>query len=128
MAPGLKTPNDRAAFPETYGLQALFKERKLLDEGGIWYCVSQPEWMQEHKNTYAFSIATVLKRRTVEDARNVLWVWDNFSLKPGLSGFIGPFSSYNIATADRMYPHKREGYNALWLDGHVEYKALDGLE
>jgi len=128
MAPGLKTLNDRAAYPETWGLQAHFKERKLLDEPGIWFCVSQPEWMQEYKNTYAFSIASVLKRRNVVDSRNVLWVWDNFSLKPGLSGFIGPFSSYNIAGDKRIYPHRREGYNALWLDGHVEYKALDNLD
>jgi prepilin-type N-terminal cleavage/methylation domain-containing protein/prepilin-type processing-associated H-X9-DG protein len=128
MAPGLRTPDDHAAYPETYGLQALFRDRKLLDEGGIWKCVSQPDWMQQHQNTYAFSIANTLKRRQVIDSRKVLWVWDNYTLYPGLSGFIGPFSSYTIKVADRINPHRREGYNALWLDGHVEYLPLDNLD
>jgi prepilin-type processing-associated H-X9-DG protein len=80
------------------------------------------------KNTYAFSIAAVMKRRHIEDTRSVLWVWDNFSVYPGLSGFRGPFGQgYNIPAAKRIQPHGvgMPGYNALWLDGHVEYKRLD---
>jgi prepilin-type N-terminal cleavage/methylation domain-containing protein/prepilin-type processing-associated H-X9-DG protein len=129
MRPGMSTPNDPGAFPEKYGIQAVFEDAKLIDRGSpIWSCPSQTEFLRSYENTYAFSIAAILKRRNVEDARSVLWIWDNFSVYPGLSGFRGPFTGYTIKAADRDYPHLREGYNALWLDGHVEYKALDGLD
>ncbi len=126
MEPGMKTPNDPGAYPERYGLEAVFEAVGWNDLRGIWVCPSQVEWMLPYNNTYAFSIASVLRKRNIENKESVLWVWDNFSLYPGLSGFRGPFSSYNIKEKDRTYPHgmRGKGYNALWLDGHVEYKEI----
>jgi prepilin-type processing-associated H-X9-DG protein len=128
MAPGMVTPNDPAAYPEIYGLQAIFERRNWSSDRGIWICPSQPhQWMVSYQNTYAFSIATVLKRRNIQDKRTILWVWDNFSKYPALSGYRGQGDKYNIPAAERLQPHgpQRIGYNALWLDGHVEFKRLD---
>lgn len=128
LAPGLKTPGDPGALPERYGLQAVFEEKRFIDAGsGIWICPSQPEPMQEYRNTYAFSVASILEQRNPENQETSLWVWDNFNFKPGLSGFRGPFNGYTIPAKDRIDPHwswKQDGYNALFLDGHVEYKQL----
>jgi prepilin-type N-terminal cleavage/methylation domain-containing protein/prepilin-type processing-associated H-X9-DG protein len=129
MAPGMKTPDDPAALPEVYGLEAVFvKENFIPARSGIWVCPSQPEPMQAFGNTYAFSVAASLRERNPENQSTSLWVWDNFSLKPGLSGFRGPFSSYTIRAEDRVHPHatlRSSGYNALFQDGHVEYFELD---
>jgi prepilin-type N-terminal cleavage/methylation domain-containing protein/prepilin-type processing-associated H-X9-DG protein len=126
MAPGLKTPNDRAAYPETFGPQAEFQNRQLLKEGRTWICPSQSEYLLQFQNTYAFSIAQILQQHKIDDEtlKTTIWIWDNINLKPGLSGFRGPFSGYNIATSDQIVPHgiTAPGYNALWLDGHVEFK------
>jgi prepilin-type N-terminal cleavage/methylation domain-containing protein len=129
MRPGLKSLNDPGAAPETLGLQAEFEKLKLIDiYSKIWVCPSQHEEMKQFENTYAFSIAKVLKQRNPEETHRILWVWDNFSLKPGLSGFSGPFKGYDIAQKDRHYPHLesgRDGYNALYLDSHVEFFSFD---
>jgi prepilin-type processing-associated H-X9-DG protein len=127
MAPGLTTPGDRSALPETYGLQAIFQDTGLLKEGGSWVCSSQTEYLLQFKNTYAFSLAGVLKDRYIKDKQKVIWVWDNTNFKPGLSGFRGSFSGYTIPTAEQVAPHGVDmpGYNALWLDGHVEFKLLN---
>jgi len=124
MEPGMKTPNDPGALPETYGLEATFEQTGWNDQRGIWECPSQVEWMLQYHNTYAFSIATVLQKRDVPDKAKVLWVWDNYNFYPGLSGFRGPFFGYTVKTSDQVFPHgmRGKGYNALWLDGHVEYK------
>jgi prepilin-type N-terminal cleavage/methylation domain-containing protein/prepilin-type processing-associated H-X9-DG protein len=128
MAPGLTTQNDRAALPETFGLQAVLEDDGFIERrSGIWICPSQTEEMKLHENTYAFSIAASLKKRNPPNPHIAIWVWDNFSLKPGLSGFRGPFSSYTIRSADRVFPHgsmRSDGYNVLYQDGHVEYKSL----
>ena len=127
MQPGLKTANDRAALPEIYGLQAvLTRDGWMEDNVAGWRCPSQRPDMLVHGNTYAFSVAKILERKNVEQSAEVLWVWDNFSLYPGLSGFRGPFSGYTIPVRQRVYPHgmNRPGYCALWLDGHVDFKAL----
>lgn len=128
MAPGLKTPNDPAALPERYGLEAVMVENNFIPHrAGIWVCPSQEQAMQAFGNTYAFSVAQVLSHKNPEETSTVMWVWDNFSLKPGLSGFRGPFSGYTINQNERVYPHgtlRGRGYNALYLDGHVKYKEL----
>jgi prepilin-type N-terminal cleavage/methylation domain-containing protein/prepilin-type processing-associated H-X9-DG protein len=129
LAPGMKTEGDRSALPETFGLEAVFVGEGFLPPGaGIWVCPSQTDAMMRHGNTYAFSVAEILKNRFNEDEAGTLWVWDNFSLKPGLSGFRGPFSGYQIKADERVFPHatlRSSGYNALYLDGHVEYFAID---
>jgi prepilin-type N-terminal cleavage/methylation domain-containing protein/prepilin-type processing-associated H-X9-DG protein len=129
MRPGLKSVNDPGAIPETLGLQAEFEKGKFIDQySAIWICPSQPEDLKQYENTYAFSIAAVLKRKQPEQPSKILWVWDNFSVKPGLSGFSGPFKGYDIPVANRVMPHMEsgvDGYNALFLDGHVEVFRLD---
>ncbi len=128
MAPGLKTIGDRSAIPETFGLQAVFEDDRFIERrSGIWICPSQTEEMKLHENTYAFSIASSLKKRNPPNPGIAVWVWDNYSFQPALSGFRGPFSKYTIPVADRVFPHgslRSEGYNVLYQDGHVEYKSL----
>jgi prepilin-type N-terminal cleavage/methylation domain-containing protein/prepilin-type processing-associated H-X9-DG protein len=132
MAPGEKTPNDRNAMPEKYGLEALFVKYNFLPpKAGIWECPGQPDWLRKYRNTYAFSTAEVLSRRNPPNQATAIWVWDNFTMMPGLSGFAGDPQrgfgpGYSIPTANREFPHPgfgegTHGYNALFLDGHVEY-------
>jgi prepilin-type N-terminal cleavage/methylation domain-containing protein/prepilin-type processing-associated H-X9-DG protein len=129
MRPGLKSLNDPGAIPETLGLQAELEKFKYIDSGSsIWICPSQMDEMKIYQNTYAFSIAAILKRKYPENRDKILFVWDNFSIKPGLSGFFGPFRGYDIPQSERNYPHMENGilgYNALFLDGHVEAFRLD---
>lgn len=128
MAPGMKTDAE-GAHPEKYGLQAVYEEKRFIDPGSdSWICPSQPEYMQAYRNTYAFSIAEILKDRNPENQETQLFVWDNISYMPGLSGFRGPFKTgYTLPKNEQIHPHKtwkQDGYNTLFLDGHVEYKAL----
>jgi prepilin-type processing-associated H-X9-DG protein len=129
MAPGRTTPGDRAALPEIYGLEAVFVDTRFIPaNAGIWACPSQPDYMQDYGNTYAFSVAKTLTEKNPDDKSTILWVWDNYTLKPGLTGFIGPFSGYTIKQEDRVQPHatlRSAGYNALFLDGHVEYFEIE---
>ena len=127
LQPGRTTANDPAALPEVYGLQAvLTNDRWIEDNPAVWRCPSQPPEMLAYGNTYAFSVAAVLKRKNVDQPATQLWVWDNFSMYPGLSGFRGPFAGYTIPTKKRVYPHGNHmpGYSALWLDGHVDFLAF----
>jgi prepilin-type N-terminal cleavage/methylation domain-containing protein len=131
LPPGGRTPGDPGALPETYGLAALYDAYGYLSgTSGVWVCQLQPEAMREYGNTYAFSISANIKKYTSKDRNNdkELWVWDNFTLKPGLSGFRGPFSGYTIPTPDRVYPHPlgshQKTVNDLYLDGHVAPRDL----
>lgn len=127
MAPGLRTPNDPDALPEIYGLEALYVQRGFLRQGsGIWVCPSHTDEQQAYQNTYAFSIATVLTKRNPPDQSTTLFTWDNSNFTPGRSGFRGPFVGYAIPVSKRKNPHAgfrlgSAGYNALYLDGHVEF-------
>jgi len=127
MAPGMKSPNDKNARPEMYGLEAVLVELAMLPaESGVWICPSQAPEMRDHRNTFAFSIAATLKKRNPPNQGTTLFVWDNYSLYPGLSGFRGPFLGYSIPTAKRVLPHAASfvgpvGYNALYLDGHTRF-------
>jgi prepilin-type N-terminal cleavage/methylation domain-containing protein len=127
MAPGLRTPNDPQAIPEVYGLEAVYATLDLLPvESGIWICPSHPDERRAYRNTYAFSIAAALKKKNPANQATSLFVWDNSTLSPGLSGFRGPFSGYSIPTAKRVEPHRSfalgpTGYNALYLDGHTQF-------
>jgi prepilin-type N-terminal cleavage/methylation domain-containing protein/prepilin-type processing-associated H-X9-DG protein len=125
MAPGLRTPNDPDALPEVFGLEAVYvKEGVLGEASGVWVCPSQNARHRSYRNTYAFSIAKLLSRRDPPNQRTTIFVWDNYSLYPGLSGFRGPFAGYGIPAAQRTTPHAvfpsgSTAYNALYLDGHV---------
>lgn len=123
MAPGRVTASDPAALPESYGLAAVLHglepgrqpvlplppPRYLQGDSDVWVCPSQPQWMQELGNTYAFSLNANLARWTSKDRgkqrETVTMVYENVSLRPGLSGFIGPFSGYAIPADQRPYPH-----------------------
>lgn len=133
MAPARKRPDDPRSLPERYGLQAFFQQKLLKGStAGIFVCPEQPEWMREHQNTYAFSIAANLHRATSQGGApfaKQIWVWDNFSLFPGEPGWRGPFGpGYSIPVEFREFPHEgwtgERGYNALYRDGHVEYHSL----
>jgi hypothetical protein len=130
MAPGRKRPDDPHSLPETYGLQAVFeKEVGTGSTTGIFVCPEQPEWMREHQNTYAFSIAgNLYKNGQQVDNATQMWVWENFTMYPGEPGWMGPFGpGYSIPSASREYPHASrygKGYNALYRDGHVAFKSM----
>lgn len=132
MAPGLKSSNDRNARPEVYGLEAVLVRLAMLPaESGIWICPSQTPEMRDHRNTFAFSTAATLEKRNPPNQATTLFVWDNYTLSPGLSGFRGPFVGYSIPTAKRVVPHVASvvgpvGYNALYLDGHTRF--FDGSQ
>lgn len=127
MAPGLRTPNDPHALPEVYGLEAVYVNAGLLArESGLWACPSQADDQRAFRNTYAFSVATTLARRNPPNQSTTVFTWDNYTFRPGLSGFRGPFTGYGIPAAQRMSPHaafpaKSAAYNALYLDGRVDF-------
>lgn len=132
MAPGRKRPDDPRSLREKYGLQALFEQEvETGSTAEIFICVNQPQWMQDHRNTYAFSIAADLSAPTdtQEISSKQIWVWENINFYPGEPGWPGPFGpGYTIATDLRVYPHSTfmagEGYNALYRDGSVRYLAF----
>lgn len=122
----MKTPNDPGALPETLGLEAVFEDAGWTDLRGNWICPSQVEWMLIYRNTYAFSVASILEKREIENKAKQPWVWDNYNFYPGLSGFRGKSSGYTVKQKDQVIPHgmRGDGYNTLWLDGHVQYKVF----
>lgn len=137
IRPGMKTPGDPSALPETFGLQAVLDDYMDKSSGG-WICASQSDEMRKYENTYAFNLAFKANdpdppnqtRDANMEIQKTNWVWDNYSLKPGLSGFRGPFSStsYIISTAQRTYPHgtrSSPGYMRSCVDGSVEYFAIE---
>ncbi|GEM_PF-681182 len=127
MAPGMKSPNDPKALPEVYGLEGLYAGMNLIPaESGIWVCASQPDEQRVWRNTYAFSVSSALTKKNPPDQDTTVFVWDNYTLYPGLSGFRGPFTGYSIPTAKRVIPHRgfsigTVGYNTLYLDGHTDF-------
>jgi prepilin-type N-terminal cleavage/methylation domain-containing protein len=139
MRPGLRSPNDPSALPETYGLQVVIGPyMEGGQDGGKnsagWVCPSQGSEFRRHENTYAFSLKykasdTDPPNQTRDSAglrQSDSWVWDNTDIRAGLSGFRGPFSStaYNIPQAQRVYPHgtmSGRGQMRLYVDGSVSY-------
>jgi prepilin-type N-terminal cleavage/methylation domain-containing protein/prepilin-type processing-associated H-X9-DG protein len=147
LAPGMRTPNDPGALPEWYGLAAVLhgiqplhdfskpmpRPRYIDSHSGVWVCLNASDLLQSYRNTYMFSIAAGLKIWTSVHRNRMpsaFIVADNWSNKPGLSGFVGPMSSgYTLPAALRQYPHrlgKRKfgAVNELFVDGHVELKKL----
>jgi len=136
MKPGLRSPNDPAAKPEVYGLQAMLGPYMENGAGG-WVCPSQPGEFRRNENTYAFNH---LFRLTESDPpfqtrdangqrQSTAWVWDNTDVRAGLSGFMGPFRgpAYDIPQAQRVYPHivkGSQGRMRLNVDNSVSYFQL----
>jgi len=137
MRPGMTSPGDPSALPETFGLQPILEAYMDKSSGG-WICASQADDMRQYDNTYAFNLSfkpndpdpPSQTRDANMEIQKTNWVWDNYALKPGLSGFRGPFSntSYNIPTAQRKYPHstpKSPAYMRACVDGSVEFFQID---
>ncbi|MGC4033233.1 MAG: hypothetical protein QM754_16175 [Tepidisphaeraceae bacterium] len=146
MAPGYIS-DDPGAYPEYYGLAAvlhgipvgykfkgpLLKPRWLDSTPKLWTCPSAAPMFKEFGNTYAFSIASVLKTYTaINRAKNPtsLVVWDNYTVQPGLSGFNGPFSNYSIPSSKQRVSHARyQGHKGavceLKMDQSVSVRVVD---
>ena len=99
-----------------------------------WLCPSQSDEFRRHENTYAFSLKYKSSEaeppnqtRDAEGRRQSdSWAWDNTDVRPGLSGFRGPFSStaYIIPQSKRVYPHGTmggRGQMRLYIDNSVSY-------
>ncbi len=147
MAPGRRTANDPGALPEVYGLaavlhgvkpgdnlwQSLPKPVYISGRSNVWVCAGASDYLRSTGSTYAFSIAGGLAQWTSGDrskrADNLV-VWENYTLHPGLSGFRGPFGSYSIPSASRVYPHRfrKQGKGAvieLYLGGYVDIRIIN---
>ena len=144
MRPGLKTGGDPAALPETYGLAAVLhglqpgqdisgglpKPKYISGVSEVWVCPSQPAHMAAFGNTYAFALRSDLTASYRAKHPDTLMVWDNFTLKPGLSGFRGPFSGYVVPADKRAYTHRspngrQRTVAELYTGGHVGVRTLD---
>ena len=138
-APGQITPNEPRALPEVYGLAAVLENYASFASGGVWVCPAASDEMQGYRCTYAYSVAGNLKIWTSKDRGELgrggtatgWWVWENYTMLPGLTGFRGPFNTgYSIPQAQRTYPHKlatrQRGIHVLFLDGHVESRDVAG--
>jgi prepilin-type N-terminal cleavage/methylation domain-containing protein len=129
MRPGRQSPNDPGALPETYGLQAVIGPYMENGSAG-WICPSQIPAFRDNENTYAFSLKYRSSdpeppnhtRNSSMERLSDAWVWDNYSLRAGLSGFRGPFSTtaYNIPQASRVYPHATLRGGRGWMQLHVD--------
>ena len=133
-APGYKNPNDSRGLPETYGLAAILDKTHNLDGNGkVWVCAAQPcKWMRELGNTYAFSIAPMLKKTKTFQMKHYAktWlVWDNYMFKPYSPGWRATTGvGYTIDTDERIVPHNGKDpksksqyafFNILYADTHV---------
>ncbi len=96
-------------LPEVYGWATVLDRNKHLPYArGVWVCPAQASWMRDNGITYAFSIAGNLSNTQLGQFNPKTEIlWDNFTLYPGLTGFMGPFSGYNIPTFERTYAHAR---------------------
>jgi prepilin-type N-terminal cleavage/methylation domain-containing protein len=147
MRPGFRTPGDPGALPETYGLAAVLHgispgedvsggrrrpARYLAADGDVWVCPSQSPQRQAYGVTYAFSVNSNMSQTSIWRSKHpdTLMVFDNFSSRPGLSGFRGPFSGYVLPVAERFYGHRTPGGKAkgiaeLYFNLNVGLRDLD---
>ena len=147
MRPGYVSEGEKGARPERFGLAAVLhginaktdlsgglpeRAKYLRGDSDVWVCPAQTDFMKGLGNTYTFSGAPGLDKWTQLDRSNRandLYVWDNWTYYPGISGFRGPFNGYLIPTAKRTFPHRwsNQGRGAevgLRLGGHVEVRTL----
>ncbi|MGD9127683.1 MAG: hypothetical protein PVH19_09920, partial [Planctomycetia bacterium] len=123
------------SLPETYGLQSLYDRLGILKSGGggVWTCPNAPDFMREYGNTYAHSIAKSLASPDQESEKRRLWVWDNFTALPAVSGIPMRPTSCTIPSEKRQYSHgangfSGKGYNVLFQDGHVEFFEIGKVD
>jgi hypothetical protein len=108
-----------------------------MDRGSGWTCPSQPDEMRKFENTYAFNHLFKASdpeppsqtRDSSGEVQKTSWAWDNFGSRPGLSGFMGPWTGPSYTLAQRIYPHapskSSPGYLRVCVDGSVEYFAIE---
>jgi len=144
-APGLKSGDGPMDLPERYGLAATLERTNNIGKGyKNWMCPDTAEWMLPYRNTYAFSIAGIIEKNTwsaLMNRRNgsawkTYWVWDNYSVRPGDSGYPGPFGAGYGLSADEQkmnYPHSyaierkiNKAVNVVYLDGHAAPRYAQG--
>jgi prepilin-type N-terminal cleavage/methylation domain-containing protein len=127
MRPGLRTPEDRSALVETYGLAAVLhgiRPQQDLSKGlpppkylpadsKVWVCPSASDRFQIYDNTYTFfhldpkksaNPAGVIDRLSLR-VPNLLLVYDNTTLLPALSGQFAP-NNNNLPGAEQLAPHR----------------------
>jgi prepilin-type N-terminal cleavage/methylation domain-containing protein len=118
----------------------------------IWICPAADDAQRSYRNTYAFNVNDKLERLIRRGSRagqmqvdawvttrrrnankGQVWVFDNTTVKPGLSGFVGPFQSgyFWTTTTSPFFTHrganKQMFAQGIHLDGHIEatnYKKL----
>ncbi|QDU32865.1 hypothetical protein KS4_09030 [Poriferisphaera corsica] len=148
QAPGNKTSNDPRALPETFGLPAIFDQQGYMDgHDSTWICPSQVDPFVSYGNTYMFyahfsvrsngeirdlfgkkRFYNVQREELKKGLERQMIVMDNFTLKPGLTGFRGPFRGYTVPYKEQVWPHpsgneaKKYGSNVLYVTGHVGQK------
>lgn len=134
-APGYIDPADKRGMPETFGLAAVLDAHDIVPGiSDIWICPGQPhQWMKNCGNTYAFSIAGMLKTTKIPDMKRFskTWlVWDNYTLMPYTPGVrsSGSETGFAIPAKDRLYPHNysrnedrvnNKSANVLYADSHA---------
>lgn len=132
-APGYKDPYDTRGLSERYGLAAILDKTHNLDGNSkVWVCASQQKWMRELGNTYAFSVAKMLKTTKTFQMKNygTTWlVWDNWIYQPYTPGYkAGSSLGFTIDSDDRVIPHNGKDkesktkfafFNILYADSHV---------
>ena len=121
----------RKTHPEKFGLMAVYSKLQLLPGGGsgVWVCPNSPDFMRAYGNTYAYSIAPNLANPDSEKEKTRIWVWDNFTMKPAISGIALAPTACVILPEYRQYSHglnslTGRGYNTLYQDGHVAYHSI----
>jgi prepilin-type N-terminal cleavage/methylation domain-containing protein len=125
--------------------KGLGKPRYLNGRSEVWICPAADDEMRTYNNTYAFSLNGNLERTftagtkvgqqnpdawVTTKRRNAqtqqVWVFDNSTLKPGLSGFRGPFGTgYSYPSSQSPFlphkgPAKKRFANYVYLDGHFD--------
>lgn len=123
MRPGLRTPEDRSAAVETYGLAAVLHgirpgqklgaglppAKYLPADGGTWVCPSASDLLRGYENTYAFATTPATSQDKLRlQVPDLLLAWDNHTLRPALSGQFGG-SPNTIKPADQQVPHRWTG-------------------
>jgi prepilin-type N-terminal cleavage/methylation domain-containing protein/prepilin-type processing-associated H-X9-DG protein len=138
---GYIMPNDPRAVGETYGINALFDDCKIIAASDkVWMCQDiGSKWMKPYGVTYAFSNARIMattkyfKFSTNQFSKSWL-CWDNFTSMPGTPGVRGTPKGSNIPTERRKYPHNyhtnkkkddAKSINALFMDGHAGASYMD---
>jgi prepilin-type N-terminal cleavage/methylation domain-containing protein len=127
MRPGLRTPDDRSALPETYGLAAVLHgirpqqnlskglpaAKYLAADSPAWICPSASDRFRVYENTYTFfqidpnsssdpvGALDKLHLRVPE----FLLVYDTNVLLPGLSGQMAP-PNQKVDGAEQYAPHR----------------------